>query len=154
MSAITKWMSVLALGAAAATTGCGSAIFYDDVYGPDLSEFAAKDEASPSWSESTSERIPPPESRGWPLRGGDPQSDEQRVACVDQIQRSRAHVSQAIETAKALGAYERLRCLSGKARELKEIRLLLAMNDADSPFDVRRDCLRAQSVVFKARACR
>ncbi len=153
MSAIRKWIGVVALGASGCgVAGCGSALFYDDVYGPDLSEFARED-TTPSWSESTSERIPPPESRGWPLRGGDPQSDAQRVACVDQIQRSRAHVSQAIETAKALGAYDRLRCLSGKARELKELRLLLALNDAGSPFDVRRDCLRAQSVVFQARAC-
>lgn len=143
-------LCILALGAAS----CGSAIYYDDVYGPDLSEFAVNEEASPSWSESTSERIPPPVSRGWPLRGGDPQSDEQRVACVDQIQRSRAHIGMAIESAKALGAYDRLRCLSGKALELKEIRLLLALGDADSPFDVRRDCLRAQSVIDQARTCR
>lgn len=132
---------------AIALAGCGPAAFYD-------AETTGSD-GEDAWREVSGEQIPPPIAQGWPLRGGDPDSDEQRVACVEQIDRSRVHVGRAIESAQALGAFERVRCLSDKAGAMKSLRLELAAPTlTDPPVDVKLACLTAQDLIFEARECR
>ncbi|NUP10567.1 MAG: hypothetical protein HOW73_31345 [Polyangiaceae bacterium] len=126
--------------------GCGPT--YDE---PDMADV----DRDGDWRDNASEEIPPPISRGWPIRGGDPDSDEQRVACVEEIDISRVHIGRAIDSARSIRAHERMRCLSDQAAFLKTIRThLVAPSLSEGALSTPTACLEAQRIVLDARACR
>lgn len=128
--------------------GCGPATFYE-------AEPIERAEPDAAWQDNTGEHIPPPISEGWPIRGGDPDGDHQRIACIEEIDRSRAHLGLAIDSARAAHEHERLACLSNAAGELKSLRTQLAAPSLfESPLPPALACPGAQSVVHRARRCR
>lgn len=136
--------------------GCGSASYYEPATLEEnvAAEFDTPVRASPAgpnWREGGAALIPAP-AESWPVLMG----EDQRVACAYEMDVSRAHVSRAIESAKALGSIQTLRCLSKKAAVLKTLRGFLDYPDfyAQAGADPRSTCLMAQSVVHQARQCR
>ncbi|MBK8941261.1 MAG: hypothetical protein IPM79_27540 [Polyangiaceae bacterium] len=137
------WIWVVGL-----SLGCGPATFYE-------AEPLERADADGAWEDNAGAHIPPPISEGWPIRGGDPEGEHQRVACIEEIDRSRAHISRAIASARASHEHERLSCLSSAAGELKSLRTHLAAPSLfEQPLPPALACPASQKLVHEARRCR
>lgn len=115
--------AVVLTGAAA---GCGSAVFYDEV--PDDDETAA------AWKDA-------------PVVAPGP-SWEDGLSCEDSVGIARVRVLGGIETAKALGDWDRQQCLADKAQLLGALAVMISREEA-------RDaaCGQARVVFAAAQAC-